>query len=224
MSKIDNDDLIQEYMKPLAKERKAKCTYTCIYKKEGAYFWRIKIIPYIKGQYTIFVNIKLWQYDEFLTSITHPDNPQRFTDKRRHQGFFAMVPYQICRRDIDAPIDPVTNVADVNQLKNWCEDVYQDAISRIDSFVRLVENDYQGLNNFLIANAVNDPLMAAFALIYNAEYSKATEMLEKSQEKQLKFERSFGTVSRDLRDVLLDFCNVRLDGREWTRDMVLGGI
>ena len=64
MAKVDNDDLIQKYMTPLAKSRKAKCTYTCIYKKENQYFWRVKIIPYIQGQYTILIDIKLWQYDE----------------------------------------------------------------------------------------------------------------------------------------------------------------
>lgn len=223
MAKVDNDDLIQKYMTPLAKSRKAKCTYTCIYKKENQYFWRVKIIPYIQGQYTILIDIKLWQYDEFITSITHPNEPQHFTDKQRHQGFFAMKPYRICRRDIDVPINPVTNTADMGQLELWCSEVFNDSIARIDSFIRSVESEYGGLNNFLIANATNDPLMAAFACAFAGEYRKAEEILLDAIKKQLRFERCFGSAQRDLSNVLLDYCKAQQTGENWTKDKVIAG-
>ena len=223
MAIIDYDDLILAYMKPLAKHRKAKCAYTCIYKKEKLYFWQIKIIPYIKGQYTIIIGIKLWEYDEFLTSITHPDESQHFTDKMRYQGFFAMKPYTIIRRDIDAPIDLLTNVADTDKLQIWCEDVYHDAIDRIDTFIAEVENEYGGLNSFLIANADSDPIMAAFANIFAKNYDQAEILLNIAVQKGHIFNRCFGSVNRDLRDVLLDYCHAKQFGKEWTRNMVLGG-
>ena len=223
MAKIDNDELIQEYMKSIVKVRKAKCTYTCIYKKEPPYFWQIKIIPYIQGQYTILVDIKLWEYDEFLTSITHPDEPQHFTDKMRYQGFFAMKPYRIIRRDIDAPIDPITNIADTDKLKIWCEDVFNDAIDRIDTFTAGVKKEYGGLNDYLISNTNNDPITAAFACLFVNDYEQAERLLNIAVKNGFIFDRSFGSVNRDLRDVLLDYCHAKQSGKEWTRNMVLGG-
>lgn len=224
MTKVDNNDLIRDFMKPFAKERKAKATYTCVYKKEDPYFWRIVTIPYIQGQYTVFVDIKLWQYDEFLTSITHPHSPPRFTDKLRHEGFFAMRPYSICRRDIGVPIDSVTNIANTELLQEWCKDVFQDAIKRIDGFVQMVESEYAGLNDFIIKNADNDLILAAFACIYDGNYADAEVFLKKAKEKEIVFNRSFGSATRDLRDVLMDYCEVKRLGIEWTRDMVLSGL
>lgn len=223
MAKIDNNDLIRDYMKPLAKIRKAKSTYTCVYKKENPYFWRIVTIPYIQGKYTILVEIKLWQYDEFLTSITHPHEPPHFTDKLRHEGFFAMRPHTIIRRDIDVPIDPITNVADTEKLKIWCEEVFNDAVDRIDTFVEEVEKEYDGLNNYLISNADNDPITAAFAYLFVNDYEQAEILLNIAVKNGFTFNRCFGSANRDLRDVLLDYCHTKQSGKEWKRNMVLGG-
>ncbi len=224
MKNIDKNDLICAEMKVLVKSRKAKATYTCVYKREEPYFWFFTIKPRGRFKYVIDLYIKLTRYDEFVTSITHPNEVMRFTDKMRYEGFFSMRPFQICEYLIDGPFGAEEGASDSNCLTTWCENVYRDAIKQIDEFICESESKHSGLNQFLIDNGESNPLMAGFASLYKGDYSSSVKFLQSAKERSLTFGRSFGSIHHDLRDVLLDYCKAKKDGIKWTRDLVLAGL
>ena len=218
------DRIIKESFEPLVKGRKAKNTLGCIYKKEGEYFWTISNKPYSMNKRRIEIGIKLWRYDELLCSITHPDEKVVFQDKLRWNGFSAMSAYQIKSYHSEYPYNTVTKCIDPDELEIWSKGIFEDSIEAIDSFIHMVEIQYGDLNEYHIANFEHDPLMAAFACISKERYQQAEVFLQIATERSLTFHRSYGSVNRDLRDVLKDYCISHLTGMKWTRDMVVYGL
>lgn len=69
----------------------------------------------------------------------------------------------------------------------------------------MVEEQYGDLNGYHIANSDSDPLMAAFAHVAKEQYQQAELLLQIAAERELVFGRLFGSIHRDLRDVLRDY-------------------
>lgn len=220
---MDKMILIRDCMKPLAKTRGAKSTYGYVYKKDNDYLWKIDLIPYLVYQFSVITTIKPWKYDELLYSIINPQTELHFTDKMRCESFAAMKPYQISRIDIDFPMEANTYRTKTEELNQWCTDVFQNAISTIDDFIKMID-EQGGLNHYLIHNAEHNLLMAAFAYISCENFEQAEVCLKKAEEEKLLYNRCFGSMNRDLRDVLLDYCYTMQNGMEWTRENVLLGI
>ena len=102
--------------------------------------------------------------------------------------------------------------------------IFDEATSILDRFCERIANEYGSLNEFHIKNAENDILLAAFASVSCGDYLVAEQLLVKAQQENCVFNRSYGSLSRDLRDVLLDYCNASQCGKKWTREMVIHGL
>lgn len=213
---------IKEQMTICAKERKAKVSTDGIYKKEGQYFWFISIRQYSSLRYVVSVEIKPWKYDELLFSITHPGETIRFTDKLRCHGFSAMSFHTISKTYYPLPPKDDDGKFDLLAFSNWCNTIYRESIQSLDNFCKMIRTKYDDLDGFHIANVDSDILTAAFTYISSGELKNAERLLLIAQEKQEVFNRSFGSYSRDLRDVLLDYCRAKQEGIVWSRAMVLG--
>lgn len=218
------DRMIRDHMKAISKMRKAKVSDRCIYKKDGPYFWCITIREYSSLRYMVSVKIKPWSYDEFLNSITHPGENIRFTDSLRWQGFSAMSMYEISKDYYPHPPKDSCGEVDDAALHDWCKVIFDEATSILDRFCERIANEYGSLNEFHIKNAENDILLAAFASVSCGDYLVAEQLLVKAQQENCVFNRSYGSLSRDLRDVLLDYCNASQCGKKWTREMVIHGL
>lgn len=213
---------IKEQMTICAKERKAKVSTDGIYKKEGQYFWFISIRQYSSLKYVVSVGIKPWKYDELLFSITHPEDTIRFTDKLRWHGFAAMSFHTISKTYYPIPPKDDDGNVDLSVFSNWCNTIYNESIQSLDNFCKMIESEHIDLDGFYIANVDSDILTAAFAYISRSDFKNAERLLLIAQEEQKAFNRSYGSYSRDLRDVLLDYCRVKQEGIEWSKARVLG--
>ena len=218
------DREIKLHMTPLAKSRKAKATNRGIYKKDGVLFWGVSIRQYSSLRCCVMVKIKPWHYDELLLSITHPEDTIHFTDKLRWDGFSAMSMYCIEKRFYPYPEKDKNGNIDQSLLSAWCQEIYENAMEILDSFCAKLDSEYGDLDGFHIANSDEDLLTAAFAYISRREYQNAERLLIEAQERNLVFNRSYGSYTRDIRDVLLDYCKAQRLGQKWTSRMVVGKV
>lgn len=216
------DKAFRDTMKQIVKPRKAKVTTYCIYKKENDYFWYIKITPYSYTKRRVAVYIKPWRYDELLFSISHPGEELHFTDKLRYNGFSAMDSFVL---DCSYYLEDFSNQTEVNtaDFELWCRQLFDTSIKKLDDFISVVEKEYGSLEEYHIANCKNNLLNAAFASVSLGRYDEAEKFLNEAKIQNLLFNRSYGSITHDLRDVLLDYCHAKQAGTDWTRNMVLGG-
>lgn len=216
------DKAFRDTMKQIVSPRKAKVTNGCIYKKENDYFWYIAVKPYSKTKRRVSVCIKPWHYDELLFSISNPGEELHFTDKLRWNGFNAMTSFILDYSHYPENFSSQTEV-NSNDFELWCRELFDTSIKKLDDFIAMVEKDYGGLEEYHIANRENDLLNAAFASVSLERYDEAEKFLNEAKIQNLLFNRSYGSVRHDLRDVLLDYCHAKQTGADWTRNMVLGG-
>lgn len=216
------DRLIKKAFEPYAKSRKAKSTVGCVYKKEGDYYWVILMKPHSKYQCTIITGIKPWRYDELLNSIIDPDEKMHFTDLMRWNSYVAMDMYYINKRYYEYPDGSDEDNIPIESLEQWCGMIFSQEIEEIDKFVSEIEAKYDNMSEFYIANASIDILSAAFAYIDEQKYENAMRLLIKAREEGREYQRYYGSIDRDLREILYDYCKVKLEGGKWDKQSVLG--
>lgn len=215
---------IKEQMLLLAKNRKAKVCLDGVFKKEGQYFWCIYIKQYSSQRYAVTVELKPWKYDELLFSITHPGENLKFSDKLRWNGFSAMSMFIIKKTYYPWPAKNDAGEITTVMIADWCKNIFNESMCILDSFCEKIKEEYGELDNFHIAHAESNKLLAAFACIAQGDFQTAERFLLEAREDNLVFNRSFGSYSRDLRDVLLDYCEVSMAGKEWTKELVVNGL
>ena len=223
--KTSINKLIRDTFQPIAKKRKAKSTLFGLYQKKDPYYWYIYHHSQSE-QYQVQIKVKLWRYDEMIDSIVHPDNPVRFTDIMRHECVSAMPFHLIAEREYEFPCgataDNLRELAEEADFVPWCESIFNDCMEILDGFISDAEQHYGGLGEYLIAHAEEDPHLAVFACLDRKDYEGALKTLAFMEEHHLTYNRCYGAYSRDLRDVLKDYCTVTRQGGFWTSAQVVG--
>ena len=221
MKKTEFNKYLRDCFKLVSVTRKAKSTICGVYKKERDYFWSLYHTSGSGGR-NVAILIKPWKFDELLLNITHPGEDIRFTDIRRFDGFCAMSSYTVKEMFFEYPLLAGTErEIDYNKIPEWCESVFEQSLNVLDKFIDVVEADYGSLEKYHIAHAGTDLLNAAFSYVALEDYDNAEILLLKATEQGIGYNFVYGNSFRDLRDVLIDYCRAKKNGKTWTRDMVL---
>lgn len=222
MKKVKFDNYLRDCFKPVAATRKAKSTVCGIYKKEGDYFWSLEHTGSGWCSRNVSIMIKPWKFDELLCKITHPGDNIRFTYVLRFDGVSSMSSYTIKELLFEYPLIAGTErEVDYDKLPEWCEKIFNQSITILDDFLDMVKAECETLEKYHIAHADKDLLRAAFSYISLEDYDNAEILLLKATEQGIEYNFVYGNSFRDLRDVLIDYCRAKKNGKTWTRDMVL---
>lgn len=224
---------LKPFLKEVAKEEYAKvnavkfsATYECFYSLNSQYLWAAHVIPDSldrtegKYRYCLRISIGCSCFDALLHSVVR--SGEQFTTSaavRACGGAYAGPSIRLDTRNY--AIDSPPNEKD---LKKTADQMIQDALGTIDTFMQNVNNLNGGLISFIMQSAEDHPTEAAFAYMYKEEFSKAKFWLEYAKTNRKTWQVSYGPKARMIEDILMDYCTVKERGETWNKELYIYGL